>query len=170
MKTILRIVLTMCGSFVSPDFVLAEDWGVYGIASGSAPALVLEAVEAGTADGTVVSVNKPSGAAHQKWRVVPKDAGYYAITAAHDLSLVLSAAAGGTKNGTAIVLEKDSGKPSLLQLYSSLKGSQSLSNRRVHILKHFSRHRADFEPKKSRAFFGQNFAESGFQIAEVPEM
>ena len=50
----------------------AEDWGVYTIMPVSAQTLVLEAVDAGRADGTLVSINKPAGGAHQKWIITPR--------------------------------------------------------------------------------------------------
>jgi enterochelin esterase-like enzyme/sugar lactone lactonase YvrE len=97
----------------------AEDWGAYAIVPVSAPSMVLEAVSAGTADGTVVSINKVAGKAHQKWSIVTKEGGLFAIKPAHDNSLALAAAQGGAKQGTLIVLEKDTGKPS--QLWSLTK-------------------------------------------------
>src|SRR4051812_45603382 len=96
---------------LSPAHASAEDWGLHGIVPVSAPALVLEAVDAGTADGTVVSINKPAGAAHQKWIVEPKGEGVFAIKPSHQSTLVLSAARGGARNGTGIVLETDRGEP-----------------------------------------------------------
>jgi gluconolactonase len=91
--------------------VVAEDWGVYDIVPVSAPKMVLEAVEAGRTEGTVVSINKPTGGANQKWIVTPREGGFFTIAPAHDPSLVLAAAAGGAKQGTPIVLQKDSGQP-----------------------------------------------------------
>ncbi len=127
MKTFLRTALCVSASLILVSTAPAENWGSYQIVSASTPVLVLEAVEGGTADGTVVSVNKPSGAAHQRWQIVPKEAGFFAITPAHDPTRVLTAKDGGTKNGTLIVLEKDAGKPT--QLWALTKhegGSYSL--------------------------------------------
>ncbi len=90
--------------------------------------MVLEATDAGAAEGTVVSINQPAGKAHQKWNVVAKEAGYFAIKPSHDASLALAVAQGGEKLGTLIVLEKDAGKPS--QLWSLTKrenGAYSLA-------------------------------------------
>ena len=109
---------------------LAEDWGAYSIVPASAQTFVLEAVDAGVAAGTVVSINTPSGQAHQKWTVVPRESGLFAIKPAHDPSLTLAVAQGGTKQGTLIVVEKDAGKPS--QLWSLTKhdnGTYSLTPR-----------------------------------------
>ena len=89
----------------------AEDWGLYGIVPVSAPAMGLEAVDAGSGNGTVVSINKPASAAHQKWIIEPKGEGVFAIKPSHQSTLVLSAAQGEPKNGTAIVLETDRGDP-----------------------------------------------------------
>ena len=44
----------------------SEDWGAYAIVPVSAPTLVLEAVDAGATEGTVVSIGRPAGAPHQK--------------------------------------------------------------------------------------------------------
>jgi enterochelin esterase-like enzyme len=104
-----RLAALTLGLF--PPLASAEDWGRYGIVPVSAPAMVLEAVNAGTADGTVVSINQPSGAAHQKWIVEPNEEGLVAIRPAHRPTLVLAAAQGGAKIGTAIVLETDRGDP-----------------------------------------------------------
>lgn len=92
----------------------AEDWGAYSIVPVSAPKMVLEAVQAGTAEGTVVSINHPANAPHQKWLVTPKEEGFFAIQPAHDPSLALSVRQAGAKNGAAIVLEKDSSQPAQL--------------------------------------------------------
>ncbi len=89
----------------------AEDWGAYAIVPSSTPSFVLEAVGAGTAEGTTVSIAKPSGLAHQKWLVVPKGEDFYAIAPASAPRLVLAASGGGTKSGTPIVLEADRGQP-----------------------------------------------------------
>lgn len=89
----------------------AEDWGAYSIVPVSAPALVLEAVDSGTAEGTVVSIGRPSAAANQKWVVTPEGEGLYAIRPSYSSTLVLAVAKGGDKNGTLIVLETDSNQP-----------------------------------------------------------
>jgi enterochelin esterase-like enzyme len=89
----------------------AQDWGDYSIVPLGAPAMVLEAVESGTVDGTAVSINKPAGQANQKWKIVPKGDGFFAIKPFHSPNLALSAARGGRKNGTAIVLETDRADP-----------------------------------------------------------
>jgi len=106
----------------------AESWGAYAIVPVSAPSMTLEAVKAGTADGTVVSINKPADKAHQQWTIVAKDGGLFAIKPMHDRSLALAVAKGSAKQGTLIVLEKDIGKPS--QLWSLTKrenGAYSLA-------------------------------------------
>ncbi len=89
----------------------AEDWGAYALIPVSAPGLVLEAVGAGTNEGTVVSLGRPTGTANQKWVIVPKGNNFFAIKPASNSPLALSAAKGGTENGTAIVLETDRGQP-----------------------------------------------------------
>ncbi len=106
----------------------AEDWGTYSIVPVSAQAMVLEAVESGTMDGTAVSISKPTNKPNQRWMIAPKDDGFFVIKPSHSQALALSAAQGGTKNGTAIVLETDGGKPS--QLWAMTKhenGSYSLT-------------------------------------------
>ncbi len=106
----------------------AEDWGVYTIVPVSAQTLVLEAVDAGRADGTLVSINKPAGGAHQKWIITPREEQFFTIAPAHHPSLVLAATKGDAKNGTAIVLEQDSGQPwQLWTLTKHENGSYSLT-------------------------------------------
>ncbi|MFA6562223.1 MAG: RICIN domain-containing protein [Verrucomicrobiia bacterium] len=106
----------------------AEDWGVYSIVPVSAQAMVLEAVDSGREDSTIVSINKPAGGANQKWTLTPRDEQFFTIKPAHDPSLVLSAAKGGAKQGTAIVLEKDAGQPWQLWALTKLdNGSYSLT-------------------------------------------
>ncbi len=68
----MRYQLPSYVSIVISSSVLAEDWGSYGIVPAGAQGLVLEAVEVGTADGTVVSVNKLLGKAHQKWHIAQR--------------------------------------------------------------------------------------------------
>ena len=70
LSRIILLVAAVSFSFVA-NRTIAEDWGYYSVIPVSAPALVLEAVESGTTDGTVVSIGKPSVAANQKWVVVP---------------------------------------------------------------------------------------------------
>ncbi|OYW77230.1 MAG: hypothetical protein B7Z37_05210 [Verrucomicrobia bacterium 12-59-8] len=91
--------------------IAAEDWGAYVITPVSALAMVLEAVDSGTGDGTYVSIGNPAGAPNQKWFIVPKGDGFYAIKPSYSSTLTLAVAEGGVKNGTNIVLETDSGKP-----------------------------------------------------------
>jgi enterochelin esterase-like enzyme/sugar lactone lactonase YvrE len=94
----------------------------------SATSFVLEAVNAGSAEGTLVSINKSDGKPHQKWNVVPKEAGFFAIKPTHEPSLALTVAQDSAEMGAAIVLEKDSGKPSQLwKLTKQENGSYTLS-------------------------------------------
>jgi len=105
----------------------AEDWGAYVITPVSAPAMVLEAVDAGTTEGTRVSIGNPAGAPHQKWFIVPKGDGFYAIKPSYSTTLTLAVDQGGEKNGTNIVLETDSGKPwQQWQIQKNDAGSYSL--------------------------------------------
>ena len=90
---------------------VAEDWGFYSIIPVSAPALVLEAVDSGTTEGTVVSIGKPSAATNQKWVVLPQGGNFYSIKPSYSSTLVLAVANGGVKNGTGIVLETDRDQP-----------------------------------------------------------
>ncbi|MCX6909397.1 MAG: RICIN domain-containing protein, partial [Verrucomicrobia bacterium] len=120
------IIALALGAFTTTR--AAEDWGAYTIVPVSAQAMVLEAVDAGREDGTIVSINKPAGGANQKWIITPRDGQFFTIKPAHDPSLVLSAAKGGAKNGTAIVLEKDGGQPwQLWALTKQENGSYSLT-------------------------------------------
>ena len=79
----------------------AEDWGAYSIVPVSAPNMALEAV-GGTNEGDVVSINKPSGAANQKWIVVPKGDGWFWIMPSSKPTLALTVANGETKTGAKI--------------------------------------------------------------------
>jgi hypothetical protein len=106
-----RLAALTLGLSLAHDLAAAEDWGAYGIVPVSAPAMLLEAVDGGTTDGTVVSINKPAGTAHQKWMIEPKEEGFAAIKPSHRSTLVLSAARGGAKNGTGIVPETDRDDP-----------------------------------------------------------
>ncbi len=94
--------------------LIAEDWGAYSIAPVSAPMMVLEAVGAGTADGTVISLNKPAGTPNQKWVITPKGDNVYSIKPAYSSTLALAVAKGGKNSGAQIVLETESGQPSQL--------------------------------------------------------
>lgn len=105
-----------------------EDWGAYSLVPASAPNFMLEAMDAGTADGTLVSINTPSGRPQQKWTVVPKEAGYFALKPIHAPTLALTVAGGGTNLGTAIVLERDTGiSAQLWALTKHENGSYSLT-------------------------------------------
>lgn len=106
------VALILGASSVIP--VAAEDWGHYSFVPASAPDFVLEAVGAGVADGTPVSINKPAGTRHQQWTIVPREAGVVAIKPAHDPALALTVANGGTKQGAAVVLAKDANEVSQL--------------------------------------------------------
>jgi sugar lactone lactonase YvrE/enterochelin esterase-like enzyme len=102
-------VIAVCHS--TRQALAAEDWGAYSIVPASAPGFVLEAVDSGKTDGTVVSIGKPTGAAHQKWVITPKGNNLYAIKPSYSSTLVLAVSQGGLKIGTPIVLETDKGQP-----------------------------------------------------------
>ena len=88
---------------------------------------MLEAIDSGTTEGTVVSIGKPSSATNQKWVVASKGDGLYSIHPSYSSKLLLAAAKGGDKNGTAIVLESDSGQPwQLWKLNKQENGSYTL--------------------------------------------
>ena len=110
------------GGGTRPAF--AEDWGAYALVPASAPTLVLEAVDSGTSEGTVVSIGKPAGSAHQKWVIVPKGNQLFVVKPLHAPALILTAAKGGTENGTAIVLESDKDEP--WQQWSIKKNEQGM--------------------------------------------
>lgn len=106
---IIHVLALLGAGVVAPT--QAEDWGAFSIIPVGGPSMVLEAVNAGTADGTVVSLGKPSGAAHQKWVIVPKSDGFVSIQPAHQPNLVLAVAQGGGDNGTPVVLEPENAQP-----------------------------------------------------------
>lgn len=119
------LALAACCIAIAPS--RADDWGAYAIVPVSAPAMTLEAVGAGTTDGTAVSIGKPANAPNQKWLLTAKGEGFYAIKPAYDSKLTLSVAKGGSKNGTAVVLEADAGEPwQLWQISPQEGGSYSL--------------------------------------------
>lgn len=89
----------------------AEDFGAYAIVPASATMTVLEAVGSGTAEDTVVSINKPSGAANQKWIITPKSEGFFTIRPSYSSTLVLAVEKGATRSGTQLVLETDKDQP-----------------------------------------------------------
>ncbi|MFO0883459.1 MAG: RICIN domain-containing protein [Pirellulales bacterium] len=102
------VIVALVGSVLAIATAQGEDWGAYRIVSASDPGFVLEAV-GGVKEGAVVSIQKPSAAANQKWVIIPADSSVK-VVAAQDPSLVLTVEKGGTKNGTMIVLEKDRGE------------------------------------------------------------
>jgi gluconolactonase len=102
-------VILLMGNLTSQCF--AEDWGAYSIVPASTPSLVLEAVGSGTAEGTVVSIGRPSGSANQKWVVTPRGNNLFSIKPSYTSTLVLAVAKGGVKIGTPVVLETDMGQP-----------------------------------------------------------
>ena len=81
------------------------------IISAGTPEMALEASGSGATESMPVSIGIPSGAATQKWSLIPKGDHLYLIKPS-SAALVLAAEGGGTKNGTPIILEKESGKPS----------------------------------------------------------
>ncbi|MBI5833422.1 MAG: RICIN domain-containing protein [Armatimonadetes bacterium] len=90
----------------------AQDWGgSFTIIPVSAPEMVLEAVGAAAAEGTVVSIGEPAKATHQQWIIEPAGDGFYAIRPAHAKTMVMGAADGKSDNGTLIVLTADTGQP-----------------------------------------------------------
>lgn len=104
-KPLLLLVISLALNAFNLSRSAAEDWGAYRIVSASTPEFVLEAV-GGVKEGAVVSIQKPTDAANQKWIVVVSE-GSVRVAPANDPSLVLTAQKAGQKNGTLIVLEKD---------------------------------------------------------------
>lgn len=107
----------MRGLFACPFVLLlamcacAQDWnGRFTLIPVSAPEMALEAVAPGTAEGTAVSINHPSGADNQVWLVTRKESGY-ALCPASAPALALTVKEGGTNNGALLVLSADAGKP-----------------------------------------------------------
>jgi gluconolactonase len=73
--------------------------------------LVLEAVLPGMAEGSVVSIGRPTGADNQVWVVARKKGNTHALGSKANPRLVLAAETGGTNNGTPMVMETDRGQP-----------------------------------------------------------
>jgi gluconolactonase len=103
------LALLLSGAAASPSF--AEDWGLYTIAPVSAPGMVLEAVDSGSAEDTSVSIGKHAGAPNQKWLIVPKDGEYVSIKPSYNSTLALAIVKGAKNNGARAVLETDKGEP-----------------------------------------------------------
>jgi sugar lactone lactonase YvrE/enterochelin esterase-like enzyme len=123
-----RVIYFISALGAMTSYSFAEDWGAYSLVPVSAQAMVLEAVGAGTDEGTVVSIGKPAGTANQKWVIAPKGDNLFSIKPSSSSTLVLAVAKGEAKNGSPIVLETDSGQP--WQLWSLTKqdnGSYSLA-------------------------------------------
>ncbi len=99
---------------------LAEDWGTFSIVPVSGPNFALEAVDSGSESGTIVSIGKPTGAANQKWVILPKEEGFFSIKPSYSSTLVLAAAKGEQGNGVPAVLESDRGEP--WQMWAITKG------------------------------------------------
>ncbi len=116
----LAIILVAAG-------VRAQDWGgPFTLVPVSAPEMALEAVAPGTAEGTVVSINSPTGADNQIWVVTRKESAY-ALAPASAPGLSLAARGGGTNNGTPVLLEADTGKPwQRWTIKANINGSFSL--------------------------------------------
>jgi len=107
----------LCGAFIVLGFIecgnaRAQDSnGLFNICLPGTPEMALEAVGSGASEGTEVSIGAPSGAANQKWNLIPKSGKLYLIKPSYSDTLVLAVAGGATENGTKILLEKESGKP-----------------------------------------------------------
>jgi enterochelin esterase-like enzyme/sugar lactone lactonase YvrE len=108
-KQLIPLVVGAC-LCLATSIAMAEDWGFYSIVSASAPALVLESAGATPVDGAVVTVGKPSGAANQRWVIVPKDGGWFAIKPSYASPLALTVVNGGTTDTTPVALETDKGE------------------------------------------------------------
>lgn len=106
-RSLRQLIGVLVFSVVFINHCAAEDWGAYRIVSASTPEFVLEAV-GGVKEGAIVSIQKQSSAANQKWVVIPAE-GSVKVAAAQDPSLVLTVEKGDNKNGTQIILEKDRG-------------------------------------------------------------
>lgn len=104
-------LLAVLGLLLTAAPGLAEDRGFYSIIPVIAPAMVLEAVNSGATEVTVVSIGRPTTEANQKWVVLPKGDNLYSIKPSYSSNLVLAVAKGKDKNGTSIVLETDAAKP-----------------------------------------------------------
>ncbi|HET6880250.1 MAG TPA: RICIN domain-containing protein [Pirellulales bacterium] len=87
---------------------MSEDWGAYQIVSASTPEFVLEAA-GGIQEGSALSIQKPTGAANQKWIVVASEDSVR-VSPAGNPALVVGVKDGGKKNGASIELQKDRGE------------------------------------------------------------
>ena len=108
--------------------IRAQDWeGSFTLMPVSAPEMVLEGVDAGTTDGTAVSLGHPYAAPKQTWIITPKGEGFYFVRPAYSTALVLAVSGGNTNNGATVVLETENGKPwQLWSIRQNDNGSCSL--------------------------------------------
>jgi len=88
--------------------------GSFNLSPVNAPGMVLEAVGAGTTDGTVVSIGSPTADARQKWNFVSKGDNAYVIKPSYSSNLVMAPQGSATNNGTLIVLQTETDKPTQL--------------------------------------------------------
>jgi len=98
---LLPLLAGLCAGMLA-QHARAEDWGAYALAPCGAPGMVLEAVGAGTVEGTVVSIGRAGGKPNQKWLIVPKDGEFFAVRPAYSSTLVLAAEKGGTRKDHAV--------------------------------------------------------------------
>ena len=112
--TLVRLLSLLVAGWFAQTRAIAEDWGAFSIIPVSGQTMVLEAVDAGTTSGTVVAIGKASGAANQKWTILPKGEGFFSLQPAHATGLALAVAGGSDKTGSLAVLETVSDTPSQL--------------------------------------------------------
>jgi enterochelin esterase-like enzyme len=89
-----------------------------------APDMMLEAVNAGTTDGTAVSIGVPLEAPKQKWKIVSKGDNAYVIRPSYSSTLVLAPKPGGKGDGTPVVLQTENDQPG--QLWSIQENAKGL--------------------------------------------
>lgn len=104
----------MCFPRILPVFSLflasitsAGDWGAYRIIPFSAQDFVLE-VFGEIQEGALVSLNKPTDGANQKWSIRSLGDGWNTVSPSSQPHLVLTVENAGIKNGTKVLLAKDS--------------------------------------------------------------
>ena len=101
--------------------------GTFTLVPSSAPNLVLEAVKAGTSDGTPVALAAPSTGPEQKWTFVAKGDNSYVIRPGYSSTLVLATSGDAKTNGAAVVLKTENDQPAQLwSLKKNENGSFSL--------------------------------------------
>ena len=122
--TVILFVVILLLLPVNPAFAGDDQWsGTHLLSPVSAKHMVMEAIDSGTSEGTLVSIGIPTDAANHKWVFVSKGSDLYSIHPSYSSTLALSIAKGSKENGSQLLLLTYKGLDS--QLWSIKKNSNS---------------------------------------------